>query len=175
MVSRPDASEYAPYYGTYIGRVPDDNVAELLNRQRTIFEPLRSLTDAQALERYAEDKWTVKQVIGHINDAERIFAYRMLRVARGDATALAGFDQQPYVDIANFDRLPLATLIDSFETARASTLSIVTELDESAWPRKGTASGFPVSAGALAFIIAGHVIHHAGILRDKYGLAMLEA
>ena len=174
-LSSPDPSEYAPYYWTYIGQVPDDNVAELLHRQRTAFEPLRTLTDSQALERYAADKWTVKQVIGHINDAERVFAYRMLRIGRGDATALAGFDQQPYVDIANFDRLPLATLVDSFETARASTLSIVTELDESAWPRMGTASGFPVSARALAFIIAGHVIHHAAILREKYGLGVITA
>jgi uncharacterized damage-inducible protein DinB len=171
-ISRPDASEYAPYYHTYIGPVADKDILQVLVSQAASFDPLRSVDDAQALHRYAADKWSVKEVVGHVTDAERIFAYRMLRIARGDQTPLSGFDQQPYVDIASFDRLPLAQLVDAFRTSRASTLALAAELDEDAWRRMGVASGFPVSARALAYIIAGHAAHHLGILRDKYGMAL---
>ena len=171
-LSRPDASEYATFYQAYIGPIADDNVLEMLNEQPAALESLRSLSDSGATYRYEPHKWSVKEVIGHITDSERIFAYRMLRIARGDQTPLAGFDQQPYVDIAHFDRLPMGSLLDSFRTARTSTLSLVGELDNDAWPRMGVASGVPVSARALAYIIAGHATHHIGILRDRYGLAV---
>lgn len=171
-LSRPDTSEYATYYQTYVAPIADQDVLELLNTQSTVFEPLRSLSESGATHRYAPDKWSVKEVIGHLNDAERVFAYRMLRIARGDETPLAGFDQQPYVDTAHFDRLPISSLVDSFRTARASTLSLAGEIDDDGWRRMGVASGFPVSARALAYIIAGHATHHIGILRDRYGMAL---
>jgi uncharacterized damage-inducible protein DinB len=171
-ISRPEASEYAPYYHTYIGPVADKDILEFLKSQATAFDSLRSVSDAQALHRYAADKWSVKEVVGHVTDAERIFGYRMLRIARGDQTPLAGFDQQPYVDMAGFDKFPLTQLVDAFRTARASTLALTAELDDDAWRRMGVASGFPVSARAIAYIIAGHATHHIGILRDKYGIAL---
>ena len=170
--SRPDPSEYAAYYGKYIEPVAAGNVMELLKSQPVVLQSLRSLGDADSARRYAPGKWSVKEVVGHITDAERIFSYRMLRIARGDQTPLAGFDQQPYVDAAQFDRFPIGQLVDAFGTARASTLSIMDEIDGDGWARMGTASGFPVSARALAYIIAGHVAHHTDILRDRYGLTV---
>ena len=170
--SRPDSSEYAAYYGKYIEPVAAQNVMELLKAQPAALQSLRSLGDSDSARRYAPGKWSVKEVVGHMTDAERIFSYRMLRIARGDQTPLAGFDQQPYVDAAQFDRFPIAQLVDAFGTARAATLSIMDEIDDDGWPRMGTASGFPVSARAIAYIIAGHAAHHIEILRDRYGLAL---
>lgn len=172
LPTRPDASEYATYYQTYVGPIADQNLLDLLNKQPSAIAPLRSLSDSDATHRYGPDKWSVKEVIGHITDAERVFAYRMLRIARGDQTPLAGFDQQPYVDMANFDRFPIASLIDAFGTTRAATLSLAGEIDDDGWRRMGVASGFPVSARALAYIIAGHATHHIGILRDRYRMAV---
>ena len=169
---RADAAEYAPYYGKYIEQIAGQDVSALLASQASALDALRSLSESQALHRYAPDKWSVKEVIGHITDAERIFAYRMLRIARGDGTPLAGFDQQPYVDSAHFDNLSMTTLVDSFRVTRASTLALMAELSDDAWPRMGMASGFPVSARALAYIIAGHATPHIGTLRDKYGVAV---
>ncbi|MEO7217274.1 MAG: DinB family protein [Gemmatimonadaceae bacterium] len=169
---RVEASEYARYYGTYIGLIADQDITALLLSQAGALDSLSSLSDVKAKYRYGPDKWSVKEVIGHITDAERVFAYRMLRVARGDATPLAGFDQQPYVEAAHFDALPITTLIDGFKTTRAATLSLMAQIDDAAWPRMGTASGFPVSARALAYIIAGHLEHHMRILRDSYQVSV---
>lgn len=168
-LSRPSESEFAPFYATYISRINDD-VEQRLQRQAGGLEPLRELTDADADRSYEPGKWTVKEVVGHINDAERIFAYRLLRIARGDATPLPGFEQSSYVTNAGFGRHSIATLLDSFRLTRASTLALMNELDPTAWTRTGMASGFTVSARAIAFIIAGHFSHHASLLRDKYGL-----
>ncbi len=172
LPTRPDASEYATNYQTNVGPIADQNVLDLLNKQSSAFAPLRSLSDSDATHRYEPDKWSVKEVIGHITDAERVFAYRMLRIARGDQTPLASFDQQPYVDMAHFDQFPIAALIDSFRTTRAATLSLAGEIDDDGWRRTGVASGFPVSARAIAYIIAGHAMHHIGLLRDRYGVAV---
>ena len=169
---RVETAEYAPYYATYIGPIADQDIAALLTSQAHALDPLRSLDEPGALHRYAPDKWSVKEVVGHITDAERVFAYRMLRIARADATPLAGFDQQPYVEAAHCDRMPISKLVDSFRATRASTLALMGELDDDAWPRMGVASGFPVSARALAFIIAGHATHHIKILREKYGVSV---
>jgi uncharacterized damage-inducible protein DinB len=132
------------------------------------FDPLRSLDDSRALRRYAPDKWSVKQTLGHVTDAERVFAYRMLRIARGDETPLAGFEQNDYVTAANFDALPLAGLVDAFRATRAATIALTGEISGDAWLRTGTASGFRVSARALLYIITGHLAHHLGILRERY-------
>lgn len=170
--SRPDASEFAEYYGKYIATVASDDVLTSLGTQAGALDPLRTLSDADALRRYEPGKWSVKEVVGHVTDAERIFACRMLRIARGDATPLPGFDQQTYVDSAGFDVRPMGTLVDAFRTQRAATLSIADEIGADDWRRMGTASGFPVSARALAFIIAGHAAHHISLLRDRYGIAV---
>ena len=169
---RVESAEYAPYYGTYIGPIADQDITALLVSQARTLDGLRSLDEPRALHRYAPDKWSVKEVVGHVTDAERVFAYRMLRVARADATPLAGFDQQPYVEAAHFDSMPISKLVDSFRATRASTLALMAELNDDAWPRMGVASGFPVSARALAYIIAGHATHHIKILREKYKLSI---
>lgn len=170
VLTQPGADEYAPYYSTYIVPVAGQNALETLVTQRDALDPVRSLGDVETLHRYAPGKWTVKETVGHITDAERIFACRMLRIARGDETPLPGFDQQPYVDSAHFDSLPITTLIDSFRATRDSTIALAKEIDGDAWLRRGTASGFPVSARALAYIITGHATHHIGILRDRYNM-----
>ncbi|MEO7042823.1 MAG: DinB family protein [Gemmatimonadaceae bacterium] len=169
---RVETAEYAPYYGTYIGPIADQDITALLVSQAQALDALRSFDESRALQRYAPDKWSVKEVVGHITDAERVFAYRMLRIARGDATPLAGFDQQPYVEAAHFDSMPISMLVDSFRATRASTLALMAEVSDDAWPRIGVASGFPVSARALAYIIAGHATHHVKILREKYKLSI---
>lgn len=169
---RVEESEHAPYYATYIAPIADQDVTTLLSSQAGALDSLSSLSDAQGKHRYGPDKWSVKEVIGHMTDSERVFAYRMMRIARGDSTPLAGFDQRPYIDGANFDALPIATLIDGFRTTRAATLSLMQQIEDEAWARMGTASGFPVSARALAYIIAGHAAHHIVILRDKYGVSV---
>jgi hypothetical protein len=172
VLSRPEVSEYAPYYHRYIGPIADQDVMALLRTQANAFEPLRLLGDSDAAYRYGPDKWSVKEVIGHVTDAERVFSYRMLRIARGDQTPLAGFEQEPYVEAANFDRHSISTLIDAFQAVRAATMSLATELDDVAWRRMGTASEFPVSVRALAYIAVGHAAHHIEVLRDRYGISL---
>jgi hypothetical protein len=171
-LSRPDASEYKAYYHTYVDPIADQNALELLSTQKNALEPLRAIDESRALYRYAPGKWSVKEVIGHVTDAERIFSYRLLRIGRGDKTPLASFDQEPYIDTAHFDRFPITDIIDAFRTTRDATLSVAGQIDEDGWPRTGTASDSPVSARALAYIIVGHASHHFGILRDKYGLTL---
>jgi uncharacterized damage-inducible protein DinB len=170
--SRPDTSEYAAYYATYVSPIADEDVATLLTSQIDAFDSLRTTSESDAMHRYASGKWSVKEVIGHITDTERVFAYRMMRIARGDSTPLASFDQDLYVRTANADRLPIAKLIDSFRATRAATLSLMNEIDDDAWSLTGVASGFPVSARALVFIVAGHATHHIALLRDRYGMAV---
>ena len=173
VLSRPGESEYAPFYAGYIARIDGDAI-ERLKRQATAFEPLRNLAESRADSRYEPDKWSVKEVIGHVTDAERVFAYRLLRIARGDATPLPGFEQAGYVANAGFGRHSMGTMLDAFRATRASTLAMLGEFDDAAWTRMGVASGFPVSARAIAYIIAGHLSHHASLLREKYGLALTE-
>jgi uncharacterized damage-inducible protein DinB len=170
VLSHPGADEYAPYYNTYIAPVAGQNALDTLVTQLGALDPLRAIDDTRALHRYGPDKWSVKEVVGHMTDGERIFACRMLRIARGDKTPLPGFDQQPYVDAAHFDSMAIGALVDSFRTARAATITLANEIHGDAWLRTGTASGFTVSARALAYIITGHATHHIGILRDRYGM-----
>ena len=171
LVERPAAGEFIPYYGTYIARVPAGDLAGILATQGASTQRLLALLgDARARHRYAPEKWSVKEVIGHLADAERVFAYRARRFARADESPLAGFDEKAYVPIADFDRRPLAALLAEFAAVRAATLALVTSLDEAAWRRQGTANGAGVSVRALACIIAGHELHHLAILRERYGV-----
>lgn len=169
-IPRPEADEYAPYYERYVAAAGDD-VLGLLARQAAALRNLcAGLTDAEALHRYAPEKWSVKELLGHVCDAERIFAYRALRIARGDATPLPGFEENAYVAAAGTDARPLPEILDELDAVRAATLALVRSLPEGSYERRGTASGFEVSVRALVHIIAGHAEHHAGILRDRYGL-----
>lgn len=166
---RPSAAEFAPFYANYIAGVPDGDVLDTLSWQLgDTLAYLRGLPAPQHGHRYAEGKWSVKEVVGHMADAERIFAYRMLRIARGDETPLAGFEENAYVRAANFDARPLAALASEFESVRRATLTLVRSFDQEALLRQGTANGYPVTVRALAYIIAGHERHHVEILRTRY-------
>ena len=168
---RPDAAEHAPYYGKYVALVPDGDLIGLLQTQNA--ETLRLLRAAPAEKAdyaYAPGKWTVKEVIGHLIDAERIFAYRALRFARGDATDLPGFDENAYVPNGGFARRTLADLLAEFETVRASTIHFAKHLDDEALSRRGSANGTGVSVRAMLYIVSGHERHHVALLRDRYGV-----
>jgi uncharacterized damage-inducible protein DinB len=166
---RPQKGDYADYYGKYIALVPSGDFLEFLEKQREdLLGLLSPLSDEQAEFRYAQDKWSIKEVVGHINDAERIFAYRLLRIARGDKTPLASFEQEPYIHTGKFSARKLKDLLDEFSAIRQATIALVRSLDDAAWQRRGTASQNEVTTTALAFIIAGHVRHHRNLLDERY-------
>ncbi len=165
----PDANEYASYYGRYVSLVPEgDIIATLSGQLDSTLKLLRSIDESKAGWRYAPDKWSIKELVGHVTDGERIFAYRALRIARGDRTPLPGFEQDDYVKYGHFDARRLDELAEEFELVRRSNLLMFRHLDAEAWQRRGTASDAEVSVRALAFIIAGHERHHMEILRTRY-------
>ena len=166
---RPDATEFAPYYARYIDQVPDGAIVPLLESQiASTLQLLRAIPESRGGHRYAPGKWSIKETIGHINDAERIFAYRALRIGRGDGKPLAGFDQEPYVQTARFDSRTLADLIDELASVRAATVTLFRAFTAEDLVRRGTASENPVSTRALGYIILGHEAHHVSILRERY-------
>jgi uncharacterized damage-inducible protein DinB len=168
-MNRPDAREHAPYFGKYIALVQGDNVVTALETQvAETLALLRGLSEAQGVLRYAPEKWSVKQVIGHLIDAERIFAYRALRIARGDQTPLPGFDENSYVANADFDALRLRDLTDEFACVRQASLHLFKHLTDAAWLRRGVSNNNEISVRALAYIAAGHELHHRGILQTRY-------
>ncbi|MGZ8412027.1 MAG: DinB family protein [Gemmatirosa sp.] len=166
---RPDADEFAPYYARYIAQVPDGDVLDTLERQ---LEEMVALMDrfgeTGSMHRYAEGKWSVKEVLGHIADAERIFAYRALCAARGESGGLPGFDENAYVANANFDARTLNSLLGELTATRRATLALFRSLDAETLARRVVANGVPVSVRALAWIVAGHERHHQVILRERY-------
>ena len=166
---KPEASEYAPYYGQYISLVQGNDVVQALEEQiSATVDLLSALTESQGNHRYAPDKWSIKQVIGHLSDAERVFSYRAMRIARADRTPLASFEQNDFVANGPFEHSRLADLVDEFASIRRATVHLVRQLDEAAWTRRGTASDKEMSVRALAYIIAGHELHHRGVLKEKY-------
>ena len=166
---RPEANEYAPYYAGYVSHVEGDDALAALSRQVQDIKNLPSeFPEERANEGYAPGKWSAKEVIGHMSDAERVFAYRALRFARDDRTPLPGFEQDGYVAAGNFNRRTVADLAAEFAAVRETTLALFANLGEEAWARGGPASGHEVSVRALAFIIAGHAEHHIKILRARY-------
>ena len=168
-VTRPQSDEYAPYYETYVSLIPGDDIVGVLETQRVqMAQLLAARSEREGNFRYAPDKWSVKEVIGHICDAERIFAYRLLRVARGDQTPLVSFEQNDYIAPGAFGDRTLADLAAEFAAVRAATMALVQSLKAEAWVRIGSASEKTVSARALAYIIAGHEVHHRKILDEKY-------
>jgi uncharacterized damage-inducible protein DinB len=170
----PHSSEYAPYYAGYVARVPaGDIVAILATQVDDTLALLRELTDAQSHGRYAPGKWSVREVIGHVIDAERVFAYRAMRIARGDTTALPGFDENAYVPAGRFDERPLASLLAELAAVRRSTVALLAGLPAEAWTRTGTASGTAVSVRGIAWIMAGHELHHREIIVSRYLAAPL--
>ena len=167
--TRPEPDEYAPYYRRYISLVAGDDIIVTLGEQlRETSALLSSRAEADGNFRYAPEKWSVKEVIGHLSDSERIFAYRALRVSRNDQTPIEGFEQDDYVRHGGFGQRRLADVVDEFISVRRATLSLLRGLDQAAWTRRGLANKNEVSVRALAYIMAGHELHHRTILKDKY-------
>ncbi|HET9385986.1 MAG TPA: DinB family protein [Gemmatimonadales bacterium] len=171
IVGRPEPDEIPSHYVGYIKRVPEhDPVTVCASQIEETAALLRGLSETDALYRYGRGKWSVKEVVGHLADTERIMAYRALRIARGDTTPLASFDENAYVPVARFDSRSLADLVGELRTVRAATLALLRTFDADAWRRRGTASGKPVSVRALGFMIPGHERHHVEVLRTRYGV-----
>lgn len=168
-VTRPAASEFLPYYERYIALVPEGDVISTLATQMTETQTLlHALPASVATYRYAPEKWSVNELVGHMIDSERIFAGRALRFARNDPTPQPGFEQDDYVRGATFDAYPLADLAAELDAVRQATIFLLRHLDEQAWTRRGTANNAEVSVRALAYIIAGHELHHREILSSRY-------
>lgn len=168
-IARPEPGEYAPYYDRYISLIPGSEILATLESQRRQMMLLLSGRDeADGDFRYAPEKWSAKQVLGHVCDTERIFAYRALRIARGDRTPIEGFEQDDYVRNGPFVQLPISEIIDEYIAVRRATLTLLRNFDEPAWTRRGIANKNEVSVRALAYIIAGHELHHRRILEEKY-------
>lgn len=166
----PTPQEYVPYYGTYISLVPDGPIVSTLERQvgETV-ALLSGLSEAQAAHAYGPGKWTLKQVVGHLLDTERVFAYRLLGAARGDeGTPLPGFDEAGWARIWDVSRIPLPDLSAELGAIRTSTLFLLRHLGERDWERRVTANGVTFTARALAYTIAGHELHHRRILEERY-------
>jgi hypothetical protein len=171
MTGRPEPDEIPAHFAGYIARVTEtDPVTVCAAQIEETTALLRGLSETDALYRYAPGKWSIKEVVGHLADTERIMAYRALRIARGDQTPLPGFDENTYVPPAKFDGRPLADLIGEFRTVRAATLALLRTFDAEAWLRRGIASGKPISVRALGFVIPGHERHHVEVLRTRYGV-----
>ena len=168
---RPQADEYDPAFAGYVARIDEEeSVVTLLSEQSALVSRLfDGVPDSRGDYRYAPGKWSLKEVIGHLADTERVFAYRALRIGRGDATALTGFDDQSYVARMHAEDLSLADVVHDWQAVRAATLSLFRNLPAAAWQRRGTASGQPVSVRALAYVIAGHTRHHLEVIDERYG------
>jgi len=167
--TKPAKSEFLPYYDRYIQLVPDGDVVSTLASQiDETLSLLRSLPASVSTYRYAPDKWSVNQLVGHVIDSERLFCNRALRFARNDATPVPGFEQDDYVRNSTFDVYPLSDLASELEAVRQATIFLFRHMDEEAWTRRGVANNAEVSVRALAYIIAGHELHHREILRSRY-------
>jgi hypothetical protein len=169
VIEPPAAAEFNPHYATYIDPVVRENVLESLERQAgSTAQFLGGISETRAAFRYAAGKWSIKEVVGHVTDAEQIFAYRALRIARGDPTPLAGFDENAYVAAAGFDHRSLTQLAGDLASTRAATIRLFGGLTAEELARSGTANGQPISVRALAFIILGHERHHVNVLKSRY-------
>lgn len=168
---RPARDEYGDYYTGYVGTAPDGDILETLEREgERAVALLRELPPERSRHAYAPGKWTVRDLVAHVSDAERVFAYRALRFGRADPTPLASFDQEVWWPHAHADKRRWTDLVDEFRTVRAATLHLFRSFEPEDWLRRGTASGVGVSVRALAWIAAGHELHHRRVLREKYGI-----
>jgi len=168
-MNRPEPSEYAPYYEGYVSLVPETDIIPVLENQ---IQELRSLIAAVPEERggyaYAPGKWTIKELLSHLIDGERIFAYRALRISRGDETPIEGFDQDPYIEHSHANDRSFSSLVEEFDLTRRANMAMFRNMRDADWERSGTASDNAVSTRAVAWIMAGHVRHHVNILKARY-------
>lgn len=170
-IGHPEAAEYAPSYANYIRNVTEDDVVAALEAQsRETAALLARVDEEKASYCYEPGKWSVKEVVGHFTDAERVFAYRALAIARGDKASLPGFDENEYMRQANFGERSMTSIADEYAAARAATLAAFRGFSDEAWQRIGTANDTPVSVRAIAHICLGHERHHLNVLRERYGV-----
>lgn len=168
-VPRPSAGDYAHFHATYVRDVPDGDVLALLERQgQETVSLLRALSEARSQHRYAAGKWSIREVVGHMIDAERVFTYRALAFARGDANALPGFDEVAWGATTNAHERSLAELLDEYAAVRAATLALFRGFSDAEIARRGIASGQRMSVGGIVYVTAGHERHHVRILKERY-------
>lgn len=166
---RPSPDEYPPFYAGYIGKVPDGDVIEaMIGGAEIAAALLHDIDEEQGEHAYAPGKWTLKEVLLHCADAERIFAYRALRIARGDQTPLPGWDEQAYTPQSGAKDRTMASILDELESVREATVTLFQGLPADAWERKGNANGKEITVRAIAWITAGHLLHHLGIVQERY-------
>lgn len=172
LITLPTAGEFPTYYGVYIEQVAASPLDQSLTRQPDALRAmLADCSPEQASFRYAEGKWSIREVVGHMIDCERIFAMRALCIARGEQQPLPGFDENAYVDSARFDQRSLASLVDEFAAVRAATVALYASFNEEDLQRRGTANGGTFTPHAIAWILAGHVSHHTRVLQERYNVA----
>jgi len=168
-MKKPESGEYAEFYANYISKVPGTDVLGVLEAQRLqMLHLFAGRSERDGSFRYAPGKWTVKEVLGHITDTERIFTYRALRIGRGDITPLPGYEQDDFVKNGGFEARTLADLVEEFGAVRSASIMLFRSFGEEAWSRRGVANQKEVTVRALAFITAGHQIHHRMILEERY-------
>lgn len=169
VTTAPDRTEAAEYYFTYIDKVGPGDICRILEEQLAETLPqLEAISEERSLHRYAPDKWSIREVLSHLNDGERLFVFRAFWFARGFDTPLPSFDQDVAVSVAGADSRSWRSHVEEFRVIRASTLAFFRNLPSEAWTRRGVASGYPFTVRALAYITAGHVTHHMGILKERY-------
>jgi hypothetical protein len=169
MIGIPQADEAAPYYFRYIDLVSDGNILQVLRAQMEEALSLFSgISEEKSLHRYQPDKWSIRGVLGHMNDAERVFSYRALSFARGDGGPLPSFDEKAWAPQAHADDHSWASHVEDFQAVRLATLTLLRSFSAEAWSRRGVASDNSITVRALSFILAGHVTHHLNVLREKY-------
>src|SRR6266480_2068722 len=169
MTGQPLESEYAPYYHGYISQVSEDDILPVLRSQTDALDVLLGrVTPERETYRYAEGKWSIREMIGHLIDGERVFGYRSFCIARGEKQNLPGFDQNDYMLTAPYNHIELEDLLSELRLVRLSNIAMFRSLDEEAWNRVGTANGNEITVRALAFIMGGHVRHHMNVLKERY-------
>jgi DinB superfamily len=169
---RPAETEFASPYATYVSKVPETNVLSVLESQPAALSHLAARIPAEReRDRYAPDKWSIREVFGHIVDTERVFGHRAFCIARGERQPLPGFDQNTYMAASHFDAQPLADLLREFAGVREANLIALRGLHDEDWDSAGVASGYPVSVRALAYMMAGHVRHHVDVLKERYAVS----
>jgi hypothetical protein len=169
MSNRPAPNEYSEEQRRYVDLVPEEDIVAAMEEQsKATASMLSRLSDAEAAFRYAPDKWSVKGIIGHVGDCERVFAYRALAISRGESTSLPGFDENEYAKAANFDERPLSELVDEYVAVRKATVALFRGLPAEAWDRRGVANKHPITVRGQAYVALGHERHHLNVLRDSY-------
>jgi len=169
MSNRPEQNEYPEWYDSYVKSVPEGNIVELLSSQlEDVLKLAENIQEDVSHFSYEPDKWSIKEVFGHLNDSERILSNRALRFIRKDKTDIPQYDHNAYVTEANFNRISFKKLVEEFKSIRSATITLFANVNEDDWLLSGTASGKSFTVRAMAYIIVGHVIHHAAVLRERY-------